>query len=257
MDAPRTNDRPAVADRVFAACLQAEHTGQATVSLTGIRLEGNLTPLRTGTHRRDVYTYTLADILLALRNARGYTADVTTFAGSLTKTHGKDAQMVVPKRMHTSVESMYRGFGRKGMNAILRDVHGGDWWKGEDKQLRQESLMIRVIDNDGIVPVIAAPAPVEAKTTTPAPTAAVNEFLAQHNIAAPAPTPAPAVVPSEKQSITDILASLQATGTATIDTNVLTVESTKVELVAAVVASTGMDEAQASLLNKTTLASLI
>ena len=60
-----------------------------------------------------------------------------------------------------------------------------------------------------------------------------------------------------KQSITDILASLQATGTATIDSNVLTVESTKVELVAAVVASTGMDEAQASLLNKTTLASLI
>mgnify|MGYP003645104705 FL=1 len=251
MDAPRTNDRPAVADRVFAACLQAEHTGQATVSLTGIRLEDNFTPLRTGT--QDVYTYTLADILLALRNARGYTADVTTFAGSLTKTHGKDAQMVVPKRMHTSVESMYRGFGRKGMNAILRDVHGGDWWKGADKQLRQESLMIRVIANDGIVPVIAPKEKVVA--SAPAPTAAVNEFLAQHNIAAPEPAPAPA--PAVKQSITDILASLQATGTATIDSNVLTVESTKVELVAAVVASTGMDEAQASLLNKTTLASLI
>ncbi len=242
------NDRPVVADTVYAACLQAEASGSTTVSLTGIYMHGHC-PLRTGTD--EVFTYNLADILASMRDAGGYTKDITSFRAALTQTHGKDPQMIAPKRMHTSVESLYRGFGRKAMNAVLRAVDA-DWWK-TDKQIKQEALILRVLKNGGVIPTVESSTP----TPAPAPQAVGSEvaaFLAAHGVAAPAPAPAPASTDLEA-----IIANLTGTTPqiATHAEKVLSVESTKVELVAAVVAAGVMDEAQASLLNKTTLASLI
>ena len=237
-------DRVSVANDVYARCLAAETSGATTVSFTGIRMEGHC-PLRTGTQA--VFTYPLADILASMRSAGGYTKDITTFAAALGHTHGKGKrgpEMIVPKRMHTGVLSLYMSFGKKAMNAVLRDEHKASglphtWWGDENgdtsplKFVRQELLLARVIDAGGVIPTVA--------TSTPA---------AQATVAAPAPAPA-----TDITAILEQLRSGAVTPTATPAT--LTIESTKAELVAAVVISTGMDEAQASLLNKTTLASLI
>jgi hypothetical protein len=218
-------------------------------------MEGHC-PLRTGT--QEVFTYPLANILASMRAAGGYSKDITTFTAALGHTHGKvgstyGPEMIVPKRMRSGVESLYREHGRKAMNAVLRSVDA-DWWK-TDKQSKQEALLIRVIDAGGVIPTVATSTP--APATVVAPATEVEDFLKAHGIAATVAAPAPAVepAPAPATDITAILEQLRSGTAATPAT--LTVESTKAELVAAVVVSTGMDEAQASLLNKTTLASLI
>lgn len=261
-------DRVSVANDVYARCLAAETSGATTVSFTGIRMEGHC-PLRTGTQA--VFTYPLADILASMRSAGGYTKDITTFAAALGHTHGKGKrgpEMIVPKRMHTGVLSLYMSFGKKAMNAVLRDEHKASglphtWWGDENgdtsplKFVRQELLLARVIDAGGVIPTVATSTPA-AQATVVAPATEVEDFLKAHGLAATVAAPAPAPAPAPATDITAILEQLRSgavTPTATPAT--LTIESTKAELVAAVVISTGMDEAQASLLNKTTLASLI
>ena len=256
------NDRQAVAYDVYKLCLQAEASGNPTITLVGMRMHG-CSPLRTGDN--STHTYAIADILASLRKAGGYTKDLESFRAGLGVTHGKEAKntdMIVPKRFYTSVNSLYRAFGRKDMNAVLRATFGNTWWE-TDKDIRQESLILRVLDNDGEIPA-AESAPTQGVVPNNSHASAlmadfetVFDAHANQKVTVNEPsTPAP-----EPVDIQSILDSLAATGTAVIPTAntpaPLTIESTKAELAAVVSKKLGIDNSQAMLMNKETLVSLL
>lgn len=262
-----TNDRQAVAYDVYKLCLQAEASGNPMITLVGIRMHG-CSPLRTGDN--STHTYAIADILASLRKAGGYTKDLESFRAGLGVTHGKEAKnndMIVPKRFYTSVNSLYRAFGRKDMNSVLRATHGQSWWE-TDKNIRQESLILRVLDNDGEIPA-AESAPTQGvvpnnshASALMADFEAVFDAHANQKVAVNDPTFTVMAVEDTSQpvNIQDILDSLAATGTAVVPTanlpTPLTIESTKAELAAVVAEKHGIDVAQASLMNKATLLSM-
>tara|TARA_Y100000015_G_C2376396_1_gene82730 strand:- start:304 stop:969 length:666 start_codon:yes stop_codon:yes gene_type:complete len=216
-------------------------------------------PLRTGDN--STHTYAIADILASLRKAGGYTKDLASFRAGLGVTHGKEAKnndMIVPKRFYTSVNSLYRAYGRKDMNAVLRATFGNTWWE-TDKDIRQESLILRVLDNNGEIPAAeSAPAqevvPNSHASALMADFEAVFDAHANQKVTVVEDTPQPV-------NIQDILDSLAATGTAVIPTAdspaPLTIESTKAELAAVVSKKLGIDNSQAMLMNKETLVSLL
>ena len=256
-DSPK-NDRPSIALDVYAALCHAEGNKQANVALTGIRMIG-CSPLRTGT--QEVFTYAVADILESLRARNGYTKDVQGFISSLEMFHTNKntgvQELVIPKRMHTSVNSLYRCAeygGKKHLNSVCRDMFGADWWKA-DKQLRQETVLLHAINGTLPAKVVEAPA------STPAP---ANDFAAQFDkyantkVAVHEPTVAPAPAP---KTVEEMLEQLRANGTTTIPTQptpaTLTIESTKAELAAVVSKNLGIDVKQAMLMNKETLVSLL
>jgi len=260
------NDRPSIALDVYAALCHAEGKGQANVALTGIRMIG-CSPLRTGT--QDVFTYAIADILESLRARNGYTKDVSGFIAAAEMFHvNKNTgvqEMVIPKRMHTSVNSLYRSAeygGKKHLNSVCRDIFGADWWKA-DKQLRQEAVLLRAIEG-------TVPAKVVEETVAPTP-APANDFLAKIGLkqSTPAPTVAPTVAPTPApvpQTVEEMLEQLRANGSTTIPISpdpkvlvpqTLTIESSKAELAAVVSKKLGIDNSQAMLMNKETLVSLL
>ena len=250
------NDRPSIALDVYAALCHAEGKGEANVALTGIRMIG-CSPLRTGT--QEVFTYAIADILESLRARNGYTKDVQGFISSLEMFHvNKNTgvqELVIPKRMHTSVNSLYRSAehgGKKYLNSVCRDMFGADWWK-VDKQVRQETVLLHAINGTIPAKVVEAPAP------APAP---ANDFAAQFD--AYANTKVAVQEPTQGQmplTVEDMLEQLRANGTTTIPTQptpaTLTIESTKAELAAVVSKNLGIDVKQAMLMNKETLVSLL
>mgnify|MGYP005994703721 CR=1 FL=1 len=256
------NDRPSIALDVYAALCHAEGKGEANVALTGIRMIG-CSPLRTGT--QEVFTYALADILEALRARNGYTKDLQGFIASVQEFHVNKntgvSELVIPKRMHTSVNSLYRSAeygGKKYLNSVCRDIFGADWWK-TDKQLRQEAVLLRAID--GTLPEKVTP---QAVAPTPAP---ANDFAAQFDVYAN--TKVEVKEPTQGQmplTVEDMLEQLRANGSTTIPTSpdpevlvpqTLTIESTKAELAAVVSKNLGIDVKQAMLMNKETLVSLL
>ena len=259
-DSPK-NDRPSIALDVYAALCHAEGKGEDNIALTGIRMIG-CSPLRTGTN--DVFIYAIADILEALRAKNGYTKDLQGFIASVEMFHTNKntgaSELVIPKRMHTSVNSLYRSAefgGKKHLNSVCRDIFGDDWWK-VDKQLRQEAVLLRAIE--GTLPEKVT---TQAVAPTPAPT---NDFAAQFaQYKTVAPTPAPAPAPAPAQTVEEMLEQLRANGSTTIPTQptptptpaTLTVESTKAELAAVVSKNLGIDVKQAMLMNKETLVSLL
>lgn len=262
------NDRPSIALDVYATLCHAEGKGEANVALTGIRMIG-CSPLRTGT--QDVFTYAIADILASLRAKNGYTKDLQGFIASVEMFHVNKntgaSELVIPKRMYTSVNSLYRSAefgGKKHLNSVCRDIFGADWWKA-DKQLRQEAVLLRAIE--GTLPEKVTP---QAVASTPAPT---SDFAAQFDMYAntkvivnePTVAPTPAPVP---QTVEEMLEQLRANGSTTIPTSpdpnvlvskpaTLTIESTKAELAAVVSKKLGIDNSQAMLMNKETLVSLL
>lgn len=250
------NDRPSIALDVYAALCHAEGKGEANVALTGIRMIG-CSPLRTGT--QEVFTYAIADILESIRARNGYTKDVQGFIASAEMFHVNKntgaSELVIPKRMHTSVNSLYRSAeygGKKHLNSVCRDMFGADWWKA-DKQIRQEAVLLSAID--GTLPAKAVE---ETVAPTPAPTNDFAAQFAQYTQKTVVPTPAPTPVP---QTVEEMLEQLRANGTTTIPTSpepaTLTVESTKAELAAVVSKNLGIDVKQAMLMNKETLVSLL
>lgn len=219
-------------------------------------------PLRTGT--QDVFTYAIADILADLRAKNGYTKDLQGFIASAEMFHVNKntgaSELVIPKRMHTSVNSLYRSAefgGKKHLNSVCRDIFGADWWKA-DKQLRQEAVLLRAIE--GTLPAKVTPQAVEP---TPAPTSDFAAQFAQYTNKTVAPTPAPTPVP---QTVEEMLEQLRANGSTTIPISpdpkvlvpqTLTIESSKAELAAVVSKKLGIDNSQAMLMNKETLVSLL
>jgi len=259
-DSPK-NDRPSIALDVYAALCHAEHNGDANVALTGIRMIG-CSPLRTGT--QEVFTYALADILESVRARNGYTKDVTGFVAATEMFHENKntgvSEMVIPKRMHTSVNSLYRSAeygGKKHLNSVCRDMFGADWWKA-DKQLRQETVLLAAMS--GTIPTKV----VEASAPAPA-----SDFLAKIGLkqSTPAPTVAPTVAPTPApvpQTVEEMLEQLRANGNAPAqhipapaEPATLSIESTKAELAAVVSKKLGIDNSQAMLMNKETLVSLL
>jgi len=253
------NDRPSIALDVYAALCHAEGKGEANVALTGIRMIG-CSPLRTGT--QEVFTYAIADILESLRARNGYTKDVEGFISSVEMFHTNKntgvQELVIPKRMHTSVNSLYRSAeygGKKYLNSVCRDMFGADWWKA-DKQIRQETVLLHAINGSLPEKVIEASAP------TPAPT---NDFAAQFDVYAN--TKVTVKEPTQGQmplTVEDMLEQLRANGSTTIPTSPapaepapLSIESTKAELAAVVSKKLGIDNSQAMLMNKETLVSLL
>jgi hypothetical protein len=257
-DSPK-NDRPSIALDVYAALCHAEGKGEDNIALTGIRMIG-CSPLRTGTN--DVFIYAIADILEALRAKNGYTKDLQGFIASVEMFHTNKntgaSELVIPKRMHTSVNSLYRSAefgGKKHLNSVCRDIFGDDWWK-VDKQLRQEAVLLRAIE--GTLPEKVT---TQAVAPTPAPT---NDFAAQFDVYAN--TKVTVKEPTQGQmplTVEDMLEQLRANGSTTIPTEptptpaTLTVESTKAELAAVVSKNLGIDVKQAMLMNKETLVSLL
>jgi hypothetical protein len=219
-------------------------------------------PLRTGT--QDVFTYAIADILADLCAKNGYTKDLQGFIASAEMFHVNKntgvSELVIPKRMHTSVNSLYRSAeygGKKHLNSVCRDIFGADWWKA-DKQLRQEAVLLRAIE--GTLPAKVTPQAVEP---TPAPTSDFAAQFAQYTQKTVVPTPAPTPVP---QTVEEMLEQLRANGSTTIPISpdpkvlvpqTLTIESTKADLAAVVSKNLGIDVKQAMLMNKETLVSLL
>lgn len=254
-DSPK-NDRPSIALDVYAALCHAEGKGQDNVTLTGIRMIG-CSPLRTGT--QDVFTYAIADILADLRAKNGYTKDLQGFIASAEMFHVNKntgaSELVIPKRMHTSVNSLYRSAeygGKKHLNSVCRDIFGADWWKA-DKQIRQEAVLLRAIE--GTLPAKVTPQAVEP---TPAPTSDFAAQFAQYTQKTVAPTPAPTPAPVP-QTVEEMLEQLRANGSTqpTPAPATLTIESSKAELAAVVSKKLGIDNSQAMLMNKETLVSLL
>lgn len=257
------NDRPSIALDVYAALCHAEGKGEANVALTGIRMIG-CSPLRTGT--QEVFTYAIADILESLRARNGYTKDVQGFISSLEMFHTNKntgaQELVIPKRMHTSVNSLYRSEqygGKKHLNSVCREMFGADWWKA-DKQLRQETVLLHAING-------SLPAKVVEETVAPTP-APANDFAAQFDMYAN--TKVVVKEPTQGQmplTVEDMLEQLRANGSVTPaqqEQNLsvsnpapLTIESTKAELAAVVSKKLGIDNSQAMLMNKETLVSLL
>jgi hypothetical protein len=246
---------------VYAALCHAEGKGEANVALTGIRMIG-CSPLRTGT--QDVFTYAIADILESLRARNGYTKDLQGFISSLEMFHVNKntgaSELVIPKRMHTSVNSLYRSAefgGKKHLNSVCRDVFGADWWKA-DKQIRQEAVLLRAIEG-------TLPTKVVEETVAPTPASTpTSDFAAQFD--AYANTKVAVQEPTQGQmplTVEDMLEQLRANGSTTIPTQptpapaTLTIESTKAELAAVVSKKLGIDNSQAMLMNKETLVSLL
>lgn len=253
------NDRPSIALDVYAALCHAEGKGEANVALTGIRMIG-CSPLRTGT--QEVFTYAIADILESLRARNGYTKDVKGFISSVEMFHTNKntgvQELVIPKRMHTSVNSLYRSAeygGKRYLNSVCRDMFGADWWK-ENKQVRQETVLLHAINGSLPEKVIEASAP------APAPT---NDFAAQFDVYAN--TKVTVKEPTQGQmplTVEDMLEQLRAAnGTpaqhipAPAEPAPLSIESTKAELAAVVSKKLGIDNSQAMLMNKETLVSLL
>ena len=259
-DSPK-NDRPSIALDVYAACCHAEGKGEANVTLTGIRMIG-CSPLRTGT--QEEFIYVIADILESLRARNGYTKDVEGFISSIEMFHTNKntgvQELVIPKRMHTSVNSLYRSAeygGKKYLNSVCRDMFGADWWK-EDKQIRQETVLLHAINGSLPEKVIEASAP--APVSAPA-----NDFAAQFDVYAN--TKVTVKEPTQGQmplTVEDMLEQLRANGSTTIPISPtpaepapLSIESTKAELAAVVSKKLGIDNSQAMLMNKETLVSLL
>lgn len=262
------NDRPSIALDVYAALCHAEGKGEANVALTGIRMIG-CSPLRTGT--QDVFTYAIADILESIRAANGYTQDVQGFISSVEMFHTNRntgvQELVIPKRMHTSVNSLYRSKqygGKKYLNSVCRDMFGADWWK-TDKAVRQETVLLRAIE--GTLPVKELKAPDPAPANDHFHNSLFAEQFAQYTNKTVAPTPAPAPAPAPMpQTVEEMLEQLRANGSTTIPTSpdpevlvpkTLSIESTKAELAAVVSKNLGIDMKQAMLMNKETLVSLL
>ena len=253
------NDRPSIALDVYAALCHAEGKGEANVTLTGIRMIG-CSPLRTGT--QEEFIYVIADILESLRARNGYTKDVQGFISSLEMFHTNKntgvQELVIPKRMHTSVNSLYRSAeygGKKHLNSVCRDMFGADWWKA-DKQLRQETVLLHAIN--GTLPVKVVEGPTEPANVHYHDSLFAAQFDAYANTKVAVKEPTQGQMPL---TVEDMLEQLRANGSTTIPTSPepapLSIESTKAELAAVVSKKLGIDNSQAMLMNKETLVSLL